>query len=187
MNTRLRVCCVFAFIVCCLPVLHAQFPFHYWSQSFSTSFRISINPASIIRVVPSSVQLALTPLVAGGPVVNDVDNSSYMLVTSIAENSSANKKIQVQITNGSVPTGTTLKLAAALCTTGSGNFGRVFSLTLNNNAQTLVDKFSSCYTGNGPNDGYNLTYRWELNTGTNLNLIPISSTAVVVTYTISQW
>lgn len=161
-------------------------PFQYWGSQRSSSFTITIQPASVIRIVPGTITLSLTPLVAGGPVTNDVDNSSYLRVTSIVSGNNSNKKVQANITMGSVPSGTVLKLAATKCITGSGTFGTASSITLNNTAQTIITGIGSCYTGDGPLEGYNLTYRWELNTGNTVNLIA-GTTVVSITYTISQW
>lgn len=182
----LRIFCFLLMMVCYMPDIQAQYPFNFWGQGTSTKFTITVNPASIIKVVPTSIQLNLTPVVAGGPVVNDVNSSSYLRVTSISSNSNS-KTIQVQITAGSVPTGTNLKLTATKCTTGSGNFGNAYAVTLSSSPQKIVDGVSSCYTGDGPNEGYNLTYRWGLNTGTVVTSLPVATAAVVITYTISQW
>lgn len=161
-------------------------PFQYWSNQISTHFTITIQAASVIRVVPNTVTLSLTPLVAGGPVVNDLNDDSYLRVTSILAGQNANKNVQANISMGSVPSGTVLKLAASPCTTGSGKFGTTSSIILSNTAQPIITGIGSCYTGDGPSEGYNLTYRWELASPNPVNLIA-GTTAVSITYTISQW
>ena len=157
----------------------------------SAQFRITVAPASVIRIFPVvPISLNMGPSIAGSTASNQTNDVTYLQVTTINAGSSL-KNIQVQITGGMIPAGTLLKVKASPCTigTGSGTFGsvsvqRTLSSTL---SQTLVSGIGSCYTGNELNQGYKLTYSWELDPNNLVNLKAYTTAGAFVTYTISSW
>ena len=86
------------------------------------------------------------------------------------------------------PSASNLKLTAGAPANGVGDVGTAGSqITLSTTAQTILTGIGSCYTTDGVNNGSNLTYEVALPVSTtDYNSIFISSTAVTVTYTITD-
>lgn len=154
----------------------------------SASFIITVNPASVIRVTPSTpISLQMGPTVAGSVSTNTTNSETYLKMTSIT--SGNNKKVDAQITNGNPPTGTLLKVKAMTCTTGSGTFGTVANqVTLSRTAsKTIIQGIGTCYTGVGTQDGYNLIYNWDLDPNVIAQVAANITTAIFITYTVTLY
>lgn len=116
---------------------------------------------------------------------NSSDNSLWLNYTSVVPNSTTTRKISAKIT-GSLPTGVNLKVQASTATTGAGTLGTAgTAITLSASDQDLITGIGSCYTGDGANNGSNLTYSLELGTNGFTDLVE-TNTTVQVTYTIAD-
>ncbi|NLT03173.1 MAG: hypothetical protein GXY09_04850 [Bacteroidales bacterium] len=152
------------------------------------SFKIRVSEASVIKITPSTpITVYMNATVAGGDLSNSPNSDSYLKLTSIVDQG-GKRKVEAAITTGKAPDGTLLKLYASPCTTGSGTFGSVDpEITLQPNVnKRIIYNIRSCYTGNGPTDGYNLTYTWMLDPNNLSKLKAFTTNAAFVTFTISS-
>jgi len=132
------------------------------------NFKFKIPDLKKMRIITPGlsdgmVRLRLYAVEPGASVIGTaeaVDSHSYLQLTSIAPVGEV-RRINVQITSGNVPSGTTLKLLTTDCLTGDGNRGTATpSLYLSTISQTLINGLGSCYTDVTNTSGYNLTYIW---------------------------
>ena len=113
------------------------------------------------------------------------DNSLWLNYTSLVGTGAFNKVTVALATNS--PSGSTITLTAAADagngggTTGSANVATVYNLSTT--ASDIVSNIGSCYTGDGVNNGHNLTYSLVLSDLSTLEAI--SGYSTTVTYTIT--
>lgn len=113
---------------------------------------VSLNPS-----VPTEAGLALS-----FPVT---DTSLWLNYSSIkGSNTDSSRNVTAQITSGTVPAGTSLKIVVS---TDSGNGDGLMGapsapIALTNVAQNVITGIGSAYTGNGINKGHNLQYTLDL-------------------------
>ena len=140
---------------------------------------LDIESASAIDI---SVTL-VAPDEAGDPMASQTDNSLWLNVTSIV-NSGNTRNISVKIDK--VVLGLDVKVVAATYSgLGNGNWGTPnpeFALTTTD--QTLVNGITSGYTGDGAENGYQLTYTVDPDE-TAFDALEASSPSLVVTYTLA--
>ena len=113
---------------------------------------VSLNPTA-----PTDAGLALS-----FPVTNASIWLNYSSI--IGSSTEASRNVTAQITSGTVPAGTSLKIAVA---TDSGNGDGLMGtpsapIPLTNVAQNIITGIGSSYTGNGVNKGHNLQYTLDL-------------------------
>ena len=115
------------------------------------------------------------------------DNSIWVNYSSIVASGNS-RSVTAAITSGTVPTGLLLKVAASgYSGTGQGTMGSAGSeLTLSGAAQNLVTGIGSCYTGNGANNGHQLTYQLELASASDYDELVQGNTSITVTYTLTE-
>jgi hypothetical protein len=134
----------------------------------------------------------VAPTEAGNPLTAPTANTSLWLNYSsivATTGSDASRTVTVQITTGTLPSGTSLTVQAAAPTgaNGGGTLAAAGSaVTLSASSQTLLSGIGSGYTGNGANNGHQLTYNLEVASGNYANLKYDNSSTVTVTYTISD-
>lgn len=151
---------------------------------------LNITDYSLIESNNAPVTLTLSNQVVG-TALSTVSNSDLILKLSSISPEFTTRQITSKIGSGSVPTGTILKVESAACTTinSGGNLGIVSQeITLSTTDQNIITGIGSCYTGNGSNDGYKITYTWgPTNVAADYNLIKATASSVNVTilYTIS--
>lgn len=132
------------------------------------------------------------PVEAGEAVdFNSVDNSIWINYSSIVGSvTEPSRNVAVQITSGTVPTGTELSvLAASDSGNGDGTMGApTAAVVLTSTAQNIITGIGSAYTGNGVNKGHNLSYALNLSSaaGSYALLDFDNSDTVVITYTLSD-
>jgi len=119
------------------------------------------------------------------------DNTIWMNYSSIVGTVvDPSRTVSVQITTGTVPAGTELTVvAAADAGNGDGTMGTPSAaLTLSGTAQDIITGVGSAYTGDGVNNGHNLTYTLSLLAagGSYATLDFTTGTALSVTYTLSD-
>ncbi|MBO6517862.1 MAG: hypothetical protein JJ975_15055, partial [Bacteroidia bacterium] len=95
-----------------------------------------------------------------------------------------------KISNNSVPGGMLLKVTAQSdAGNGDGKMGTsAGQITLTSSDQTVVNGIGSCYTGDGANNGHNLTYSLELDptAGSYADIDFDEDVTLTITYTISN-
>lgn len=141
----------------------------------------------------TSINLGPTaPTEAGLPVsFNTVDTSIWINYSSIiGSTTEPSRLVTAQITDGTVPAGTQLKvLAASASGSGDGTMGAPSAqVTLTSSAQNVITGIGSSYTGNGVNNGHNLSYSLNLiaSSGSYAQLDFDNSDTVTITYTLSD-
>jgi hypothetical protein len=93
------------------------------------------------------------------------DNSIWLNYSSIVGSTTEpSRNVTVQISSGSVPAGTFIEVeAAADAGNGDGTMGAPSSaLTLSTAPQNILTAIGSAYTGDGVNNGHNLSYSLDL-------------------------
>lgn len=152
---------------------------------------VGVPEVAILDIEPSAsknISLSFTaPTEAGNALVAPAANTSLWLnYSSIVASGTVKRTITAEI--GAAITGIDLKLTAGAPANGVGDVGTAGSqITLSTTAQTILTGIGSCYTTDGVNNGSNLTYEVALPVSTtDYNSIFISSTAVTVTYTITD-
>jgi hypothetical protein len=122
---------------------------------------------------------------------NAKDSSVWVNYTSIVGSTTEpSRKVTVKITNGAVPGGMLLKVAAAAdAGNGDGTLGSsAGQVSLSSTDQDFITGIGSCYTGDGANNGHNLYYSLELdpNAGSYANIDFDEATTLTILYTISN-
>ena len=156
-------------------------------SSVNSTFTITINGLSLIRIYPLSTTIAMTLLTnnAGESMLPKTDATTYLQLTSIAPLNQT-RRITAIISSGTVPGGTLLKVTPAACTNvGGGSFGTPSSqLTLNKtSSQTLINGIRSGFTGSGITNGFKLTYTFMADPANYNKLYRTSVNTIIVTYT----
>jgi len=157
------------------------------AQSYTAGDQITLNVSDfcLIDTNHAPVAMTLSASVAGTPVGSVSNSDMYVKISSVVPGGT-NRKITAKMSGGTIPSGTTLTLHAALSTNlnGAGRIGVVVvtPIVLSTTDQELVAGIGSCYTGTGYTDGYRLTYVWApyLPT-TNYQLLSATSTPTVIT------
>ncbi len=131
----------------------------------------------------SGIALNLSaPSEAGNPVAVPAANTALWLNFTSAVTPSLSRQVTVQM-SGSLPLGIGLGLlATGPSGSGAGARGSAGAqVTLTGSAQTLINGIGGAYTGNGLNNGYNLSYTALLQNYTQLRA---GSEAVTVVFTL---
>lgn len=152
---------------------------------------VGVPEVAILDIEPEAsknISLAFTaPTEAGLALVAPAANTTLWLnYSSIVASAGVSRTITAEV--GAVISGIDLKVTAAAPVNGVGTVGTpAATRTLSTTAQTVLEGIGSCYTTDGGGNGSNLTYEIALPAvTTDYSTIFISSTAVTVTYTITD-
>ncbi|CAA7390428.1 hypothetical protein [Chryseobacterium fistulae] len=157
---------------------------------------ISIPEVALVDIEPAAsknITLGFTaPTEAGNPVTPTTSNTTLWLnYSSIKSVADPTRNVSVKV-NAVIP-GIDINVTAASATgSGAGTLGTPSAqLTLSASDQTIVSGIGSAYTGNGANNGHNLTYALAAGSGPGgiadyADLQATLSTVATVTYTISD-
>ena len=133
------------------------------------------------------------PTEAGQPVdfSTQVNTGIWLNYSSVKSSSQfPTRDIEVAITSGPLPNGVDLTVVAgAYSGSGDGTMGNPTGpVTLTSAPQVLINGIGSCYTGDGVNNGHNLTYSLSLSggAGSYAALDADNSNTIQITYTISD-
>ncbi len=132
------------------------------------------------------------PTEAGLAVAFPSQNNSIWLNYSsiVGSTTEPSRNVTVQITSGTVPSGTTLEVvASADAGSGDGAVGApAAAVTLSNAAQNIITGIGSAYTGDGVSKGHNLAYTLDLASGAgSYALLDFDdSNTLEITYTLSD-
>ncbi|SFP25507.1 hypothetical protein SAMN04515674_102127 [Pseudarcicella hirudinis] len=155
----------------------------------SASISFNLPSVGLLDLEPnnSAITLAMqSPTEAGRALtVPSSNNTKWLNVTSSVA-VGVTRKITAQISSGTLPAGLNLLLTvSAYSGSGSGTFGTAGSnLSLTTSAQNVVTGIGGAYTGNGANNGYNLTYSLQISNYGQLK--HDASTSLTITYTLTD-
>lgn len=157
---------------------------------------ISVPEVALVDIEPAAtknITLGFTaPTEAGNPVIPNTSNTTLWLnYSSIKSVADPTRNVSVSV-NAVIP-GIDIQVTAAAATgSGGGTLGTpVAQLTLSATDQTIISGIGSAYTGNGANNGHNLTYALAAGSGPGgvavyADLQAAATTVATVTYTISD-
>ncbi|MEJ5050741.1 hypothetical protein WH221_12970 [Chryseobacterium culicis] len=156
---------------------------------------ISIPEVALVDIEPAAtknITLGFTaPTEAGNPILPSAANTTLWLnYSSIKSVADPTRNVSVKM-NAIIP-GVDLRVTAAAPTGGAGTLGASAGLViLTANDQNIVLDIGSAYTGNGANNGHNLTYALAAGSGPGgvaayADLQATATVAATVTYTISD-
>lgn len=157
---------------------------------------ISVPEVALVDIEPSAtknITLGFTaPTQAGNPITPNTANSTLWLnYSSIKSVADPTRTVSVKI-NAVIP-GIDIHVTAAAATGSGGGFlgTPAAQLTLSGTDQTIISEIGSAYTGNGANNGHNLTYALAAGSGPGgvavySDLQAVATTVATVTYTISD-
>ncbi|MBM7418512.1 MULTISPECIES: hypothetical protein [Chryseobacterium] len=157
---------------------------------------ISVPEVALVDIEPAAtknITLGFTaPTEAGNPVVPNTANTTLWLnYSSIKSVADPTRNVSVSV-NAIIP-GIDIHVTAAAATgSGGGTLGTpAAQLTLSATDQTIISGIGSAYTGNGANNGHNLTYALAAGSGPGgvavyEDLQATATTVATVTYTISD-
>lgn len=169
--------------------------FHVFAQDTNeASHSVTVNiPELALLDLEGGTSVTLTPTVpseAGDAFdFSTSANSNVWLNYSSIVATGKTRSVTAAITSGSIPAGLVLKLTAAgyAGTGGDGTMGTsAGQITLSGTAQDIITGIESCYTGDGPGNGHQLTYRLELSSPDDYYRLVEGSTTLTVTYTLSE-
>ena len=158
---------------------------------------ITIPEVALVDIETTGPNTSITlgpaaPTEAGDP-INFTGQSNSVLwlnYSSIKSAADPTRDITAAITSGTLPGGMQLDVtAAAYAGSGDGQTGSSAGpVTLSGAAQDVVTGIGSAYTGDGANNGHNLTYALSLSgaIGSYAALDADDATTLQITYTISD-
>ncbi|MCY1663634.1 hypothetical protein [Chryseobacterium sp. SL1] len=172
---------------------------HLSAQDTNTdnhTITISVPEVALVDIEPAAsknITLGFTaPTEAGNPIVANAANTTLWLnYSSIKSVADPTRNVSVKL-NAVIP-GVDINVTAAAATgSGGGTLGTPSAqLTLSAADQTIISGIGSAYTGNGANNGHNLTYALAPGSGPGVvaayaDLTAAAITVATVTYTISD-
>lgn len=157
---------------------------------------ISIPEVALVDIEPAAtknITLGFTaPTEAGNPIIPSAANNTLWLnYSSIKSDTDPSRNVSVKL-NAVIPGVDVHVTAAAATGSGGGTLGTSAGLlTLSAADQTIISGIGSAYTGNGTNNGHNLTYALVAGSGPGgvanyADLLATATTVATVTYTISD-
>lgn len=163
------------------------------AQDTNTDFHtlgITIPTVAIVDIEPAAsktiAMVFAAPIEAGTPITAPANNASLWLNYSYIP-SVVSKTAKVSVKLDAALAGVDVKVQAATATAsnGGGTLGNsvVSAITLTAVDQEIISSIGASYTGDGSNNGHNLTY--SLSAGSYASLFA-STPQVTVTYTISE-
>ncbi|WP_111707371.1 hypothetical protein [Lutibacter citreus] len=160
----------------------------------SHTLSISIPEVALLDIESSTNNTAISleataPTEAGEKINLDKSNSDLWLNYSSIVGNKSSRTVTVQITDGDVPAGANLTVAASQFKgNGEGTMGKANDTGIilsSKKAQNLIEGIGSAYTGNGA-QGHNLTYKLTQIKGEYAKLNFDESTNLTITYTLTD-
>lgn len=164
------------------------------SNTDNHTITISVPDVALVDIEPAAtknITLGFTaPTEAGNPIVPSAANNTLWLnYSTIKSDTKPSRSVTVKL-NAIIP-GIDVHVTAASATgAGGGAVGTAAGiLTLSAADQTIISGIGSAYTGNGANNGHNLTYALVAGSGPGgvanySDLMAKASTIATVTYTL---
>jgi hypothetical protein len=159
-----------------------------FGQSKATvSFSLYLADIATIAVAKSNTStnfVGTAPTLAGGSLTFSSNNNLWINFTSQVP-SGITRNITAQITSGSLPIGTTLKLTLiSLHGTGSGTPGTTTAvpITISSSPTIIIRDIGNAITGTGVGNGYNLTFELAI---TDYSQLRSGNTSISIIFTIT--
>lgn len=156
-----------------------------WAQrSLSVPVTLTLPSIGMVDVEPAGTAISFTfqtPTEAGNALGTVAANNSKWLNFTSAVAPNRNRRILIQLSNP-LPLGLSLNVAtSAYSGSGAGTLGsRVTPITLTTTAQTLIQNIGGAFTGNGINNGYNLSFQLQVQ---NFAQLRAQTSTISVVYT----
>lgn len=150
------------YIICCFYVIS-----NYAQDTGSVNATFNLSQVAMLALKPDNSTLTLilaAPNEAGEKAAIVMANNKKWINFSSAVSAGNSRNISIKIEGGQVPPGIYLKLITSnYMGNGKGVLGSPAGVvTLNNTPQTIISNIKGAYTGNGVNNGYELTYYLEI-------------------------
>lgn len=181
----------FVLSICALGTLVSTRAIGQDTQAATNGLSLGMPELNLLNSASASINLVLTTTVAGEAVKSSIADSTARLKISSVITGTQSRTLSAQVTTGSIPAGTTLKLRAK---DPNANFGGTkgtlvgSDVTLSTGSgASIITGIGSCYSGTTADDGYILKYTWGLdNPATTYGTIRASSGSLItVTLTLS--
>jgi len=154
----------------------------------SEAVSLKVSPMSVVWIIGKGPVLKLPSPNAAGSAASGVDkNRSYLNYMSVAGSGMRNK-ITIAIANPNIPNSTFLYVQVDRGNAVQGKPGIPVTnswVALSNNPSDLVRGIESCYTGNGPETGHLLKYRWQVSKSEYNKLVATIGEDIVINFTIT--
>ncbi len=160
------------------------------AQAWTAGDNITLQVSEFALIETNHAPVSLTLIsTTAGEAAPAVSNSDLFVKISSITPGGTDREITAMISSGTVPIGTTLSLVSANCTTANsgGDLGTaiVTPITLSGVDQNLVTLISTCYTGTGYNDGYQMTFTWGPDNLANYSSIGSGNASITVVFTLT--
>lgn len=162
---------------------------NYAQETGSVNATFNLSQVAMLDLEPDNTSLTLkiaTPNEAGEKAAVVMANNKKWINFSSAVSVGNSRNISIKIAGGQVPPGIYLKLSTSnYMGTGKGVLGSPANVvTLSNAPQTIISNIRGAHTGNGINNGYELTYYLEI---FDYKLLDFNQTATLsITLTLSD-
>jgi hypothetical protein len=155
------------FILCCLSPLLS---FSQWTilSEAKKMATFSLSEVAILDIEPNNSAIILNlgaPNNSGERVrIITTNNKKWINFSSALAPSSSPRNVSIKIEDGSVPSGLYLKLKTSNYQgNGRGQLGNsTREITLNKTSQNIISNIGGAFTGNGINNGFELSYFLEI-------------------------
>lgn len=159
----------------------------YAQTTGASSAALTLPIVTLMDIEPAgSITMSFTaPTEAGLALANPVTNKTkWINYSSAITSGGATRKITAAV-NQTIP-GVNIRLQAATASgSGGGTLGTPSAqVTLTTTAVTIISGIGGAFTGNGTNNGHQLTISLVPNTYANLSAQ--TNTSIVITYTITE-
>lgn len=178
----LRLSLIFLLAMACIWALNAQ-------TSANHTLTLSIGELALLDIEPGASSVSLNmdiPTGAGAPVQLLSDNTIWLNYTSCVAQTSPDRIISVQLSSGALPAGVSLQVtASAPSGIGQGALGiSAGAVLVTGTPANVLSGIRGCYTGNGTNNGSQLTYNLVFNSYQDLEAGDYGP--FIISYTISN-
>lgn len=165
--------------------------FAQWEEGrLNVSF--SIPPVALIDIEPAidnSIHFSVVPSTESGAspqIKRTSDQALWLNYSSALVNPQNTRTIVAEITGGALPEGVSLKVEASRHEgNGGGQFGKsAGKVSLSSQPKTIITNVGNCYTGDGQNNGHQLTFSIEVSNYSKIAAAGESSFTIL--YTLSD-
>jgi hypothetical protein len=165
-----------------------------YTLSTNTFFELDMRPIALIDLESGGANANFTfnvtpPAEAGEGFGSNplATNNNTWLNYSCAVRNVVSRKVQVRISSGSIPNGFELTLQVSGASgAGGGTLGTATGSTivLSNSEQDIITGIQGAYTGNGANNGHQLTYSLNYTGIGGFGVVFQSTSVINISYTI---
>lgn len=139
-------------------------------ESGQINVHLSLPEVTLVDIEPAldnSINFTVSPALKGGesPVIQETANQTLWLnYTSALSDGRNSRSINAEISQGTLPEGISLYLeASSYAGTGAGQLGTpTGKIELSGTPGPLISNIGSCFTGDGINNGHQLTFSIQI-------------------------